>query len=235
MSGAPGDSGGAEPPHPTFPARVVMTLTSPGALGDALRERPTWFMTGLLGAVIVLAGTGLIPPEVWEEFQRAQLLAAGREVPEGFVDGSLIRNISLSAAGLVWFIALFIASAVLAFVFAFILGDEGRYVQYLAAVSHANLIGALGSLVTAPLKIAQRDPQLTLSVGTFLEGSLGDGFLLFFLRGLDLFALWSWVVLGILVSRIDRERSVGSAMGAVFTVFLAVVAVFAFVGARFAS
>lgn len=216
-----------------FLQRVLLTFTAPGALGDALRARPAWLDVAFLGAVLLAVGTFLIPPEVWESSMRSQAMAMGQ--PSGDqpqVPGEMIRIFSTAMAAIMWFVILFIFSGIMGLIFAFILGDRGGYRNYLAAVAHGNLVGALGALLVAPLKIAQADPQLTLSVGTFMEGMLQEGFLLFFLRGLDFFALWSWVVIAILVSRIDERRSVGSALAVVLSVMLVIVAIFAWFGSR---
>ncbi|HSG46699.1 MAG TPA: YIP1 family protein [Longimicrobiales bacterium] len=223
---------GDEPPRRGFLSRVLLTFTAPGALGDSLRAHPAWFAAAVLGAVILVGATAAIPAEVWSEFMRAQTLARGGTVQEGAGNAELFRIIGIASAGLAWFVILFAFSGVLTFIFAFVLGDEGRYRQYLSALAHANIIGAVGALVVTPLRIARRDPQLTLSVGTFVEGFLGDGFLLFWLRGLDLFAIWSWVVLAILVSRIDIRRSTGSSVSILLGLLLILMSVVAWFQAR---
>lgn len=219
--GGPGGRAG-EPPKLRLLHRILLAFTAPGALGDSLRAHPAWAATALIGAVLVVAATAAIPADIWAEFMRAQAMARGGTAQEGAATASLFRNIGIASAGLAWFVILFVVSGVLTFVFAFVLGDEGRYRQYLSALSHANLIAALGAVAVAPLKIARRDPQLTLSVGTFVERFLDEGFLLYWLRGMDLFALWSWVVLAILVSRIDPRRSAGSAVAILLTILVVV-------------
>lgn len=215
-----------------FGKRVLLTFTAPGALGDSLRAHPAWAAAALLGAVLVVGATAAIPAEIWNEFMRAQTLARGGTVQPGMEGSNLLRIFGVVGAAVGWFVILFAFSGVLTFIFAFVLGDEGRYRQYLAAHAHANLIGALGAVLVAPLRIARRDPQLTLSVGTFLEGVLQEGFLLGWLRAMDLFALWSWVVLAILVSRVDPRRSVGSALGILLTFFLVLLLGVAWLQAR---
>ncbi|UCC26679.1 MAG: hypothetical protein JSU98_06130 [Gemmatimonadales bacterium] len=209
-----------QPGSASFLRRVGLLFGAPGALGDALRVRPAWFGVAVLGVALVLTGTLLIPVEVWEESIRAQLMARGQAANTPTLGGELSRIIFAGAGAIMWFVILFVFSGVLTFIFAFILGDEGKYRHYLSAVAHANLIAALGALLVTPLKVAQRDPQLTLSLGTFVENLLPEGFLLYFLRAMDLFALWSWVVLAILISRFDPKRSVGSAAAVVMGMML---------------
>lgn len=214
-----------EQPRPTsFFKRLALLFTSPGALGDALRVRPAWFMMALLGMALVLTSTLLIPVEVWEESIRAQVMAQGQAAGTPTLSGDLSRMLFAGAGAVMWFLVLFVFSGILTFIFAFILGDEGRYRNYLSALAHSYVIAAVGALLVTPLKVAQRDPQLTLSLGTFAESLLDEGFLLFFLRAMDLFALWSWIVLAILISRIDRSRGVGSAAAVVIGIMVALLA-----------
>lgn len=224
------DDGG---PRTPFLRRVFLVFTAPGTLGDHLKERPVWWDVAFLGIALVVAANWLIPPEVWQEFMRTQALAAGQD-PGATSDlpVTAVRVGTLVGAPLAWLVFLFLSSGVMAFVFAFLLGDSGRYGQYLSATAHASVIGALGALLVTPLKIAQRDPQLTLSVGTFFQGVMGDGFLLAFLRGLDLFGLWAWVAMAVIYSRFDEERSAGSAVALVMGVFLAFILVVAYFQTR---
>jgi hypothetical protein len=63
-----------------------------------------------------------------------------------------------------------------------------------------------------PLKLAQGDPSLTLSLGTFAF-FLDEGYPLRVLKMLDLFGLWAYVVMAIGVTKIDPKRGLGSALG----------------------
>ena len=86
-------------------------------------------------------------------------------------------------------------------------------------MAHASLIGAIGGLLVLPLKIAQADPTLTLNLGLFVPGD-PDSYPMRVLRSLDLFLLWSYVVTGLGISKVDRRRSWGSA--AVFMILFAI-------------
>ena len=75
-----------------------------------------------------------------------------------------------------WFVYAFLMAGILATIFAFVLGDEGRYVQYLAVMSHAWIIPAAIGLLLVPLRISEQNPQLTLNLGTFFY-FLPEGYL----------------------------------------------------------
>lgn len=212
----------APPPLAPLWRRLAQLFYEPGRLGDALAATPAWFGALAVGALFIALGTGLIPGEIWAEWSRSQMVASGREVPEGVgeMGGTVYRIASAIGGPIFWFLWAFVMAGIVTVIFAFLLGDEGSYKRYLAMTAHALVIAALGTVVTVPLKIAQSDPQLTLNVGTFF-GDLGSGWLGRFLSGLDLFGLWSTIVLGILVSRVDPRRTAGSAV----TVLLAITVV----------
>ena len=192
--------------------RVVQVFLSPGELARGLREKPVWGLVLLLGGVLVGASVALIPQEVWLQMMREQAAERGQPLPQGFgTAGTLFRVTSVVGGVLGWFLWAFLLAGVVTFVFAFALGDEGRYRQYLAVVSHALLIAGVGALLTVPLKIAQSDPTLTLSLGTFAV-FLEEGYFYRVLRILDLFGLWGYAVMAVGVSQIDPRRSLGSAM-----------------------
>lgn len=221
---------GAVPEGRGLLSRLRDVFFAPGRLGDELREHPRWLTAALVGAGLVMLGTALIPPEIWESMMRTELLSQGQPIPEGGVPtGNLFRIFGTLGGGVAWFVFTALFAGVFFLIFGFLFGDDIRYRQALSMVAHANVIPSLGTLLTVPLKIAREDPQLTLSVGTFLQGVLSPGFGLFLARGLDLFAIWGWVVAGILLSRLDERRSPASAVVVVTVVGVCVVALLALV------
>ena len=168
----------------------------------------------VLGAGLILAGAALLPSELYLDVLRQRFLEQGQPVPRGMEDNvSLIRFSGAAAAFIGWFVIMAAFAGLVTFVFAFILGDQGTYRQYLAVVVHAQLIAATSGLVVLPLKIIAGDLQLLLSVGTFAF-FLEDGYLFRFLSLLDLFGLWGWAVVGLGVARIGRREAwVSAAVG----------------------
>jgi hypothetical protein len=212
---------------PSFFNRVLQVFVSPGELFCGLREKPVWGLALTLGGVLVGTSLALIPADLWVEFAREQMLEQGREAPASFGGTASVMRISSILGGLAgWFVWAFVLAGFMTLVLAFLLGDEGRYRQYLSVVSHALLISALGALLTVPLKIAQADPSLTLSLGTFTP-FLPEGYLLRFLRMLDLFALWGYGVMALGASKIDPRRSAGSAAAVLYGLAVAMALAFA--------
>lgn len=225
----PGPSDGT-PGGAGFIGRMILLLSGPGRLGDCLRERPVWWDVLLLGGLMVGGANMMIPPEVWEDFMRAQAMAVGSGAGDGAPSGSgeMFRILSSLAAPVAWGLFMLISAGIMTFVFAFLLGDQGRFAQYFSGTAHAALLTGIGSLVVAPLRAARSDPQLTLSVGTFLQGALDGSYVGVLLNALDLFGIWAWVVMGILFSRFDAERSAGSAVAIVVGISGGVAALVAF-------
>ncbi len=207
-----------------LPVRFAQVFISPIRLFDGLGERPVWGAALVLGGVLVVAGIFAIPTDVWNEFVRAQLLETGQPIPEGVqLGGRLFRWFGVVGGVVFWFIWAFLLSGVVTFAFAFVLGDEVHYRQVLSAAAHCLLIPALGGLLVLPLRVMQRDPQLVLSVGTFLP--FLEGYPAALLQSLDLFSLWAFGLLGVAVTRFDRRRSPAVAVTIVVGVFVGLMAV----------
>lgn len=196
-----------EEPLPGLASRYLNVFVSPGALFDRLRERPVWAGAALLGAVFALAAGALIPVDITMAALREQMMAQGRSMPPGLEAGAKFMRIGLGVFGFIfWFVMVAFFAGIVTFVFAFVMGHEGRYRQYLAVVAHTQLIAATGALLIVPLRISTRDPELVLSVGTFLP-FLGDGYLLRWMSLLDLFGLWGWVLVGLGAATVGRKGS----------------------------
>lgn len=212
-----------------LPMRLVQVFFSPGELFSALREKPVWFGAMAVTAVLVGVGMSLIPVEMWIEYGRNQMISSGQEVPAGFGSaGSIIRITSVVGAVIMTPVMMFVLAGIVTGIFSFLLGGEGGYKQYLSVVAHASIITGLSTLLLVPLKIAQGDPTVTLSLGTFFS-FLGDGYVFRALKMLDLFALWSYGVMAIGVTKMDPRRSFGLAL----TVFLGFALTFALIFAFF--
>ncbi len=221
------DNGSALPP---IWKRVIDLFFSPGQMFEALAEDPRWLGAVLLGAVVTFTSVILIPTELYELTMRAVLLERGQPLPDDTEQFARIqRTVGAVVAPVFWTIITLAVAGLSTVVFAFVLGDKGRFRQYFAAVTHAFLIASFGGLLITPLRIAAEDPQLLMSIGNAFVGILPDGYFLNVLRGLDIFAIWANIVLAIAVTKIDRRRSFGSA----FTVYMVLSLGFAMIAANF--
>lgn len=224
MHGQPGQTS-----LPSLPARLLAVFVSPGRLMEALAKNPRWIGAMLVTIALIGLGTVLIPAELFMEAQREAALERGMDAPE--MTERAIRTMGIViplAATLFSGLMMAVFAGVYFIVFAFILGDEGRYVQYLAAVAHAWFIAALLSLALTPLKISTGDPQFTLNLASFLP-FLSDGYVLNVFRALDLTQIWSTLVIAQGAHAIDRRRSFPSAVA----ILLVILFIVALIGARF--
>jgi len=196
----------------SLPTRILKVFFSPGEVFLALREKPVWLgAVGVCGILVALSMI-LIPADIWVESMREQAMRRGTEMPSFLASAGPIFRLASAVSGIIGiFLWVFFLSSVITVFFSFLLGDEGRYKQYLSVVSHALVITAVGSVLLLPLRIAQGDPTLTLNVGTFLP-FLEEGYAFRVLKLLDLFGLWSYSVMAVGVTKIDPRRGMGIAL-----------------------
>jgi len=207
----PADKAAASGPG-SLPVRLFQVFISPGELFRGLKDDPRWFTALLVGAIVVSLSMILVPADLWTQAMREQAAARGGEVPAFMESAGPMFRLASAVSGLVfYFLWAFLLAGIVTFVFAFLLGDDGRYVQYLSVVAHSLFITAAGSLLLLPLRIIQGDPQLTLNLGTFFF-FLDEGYLFRVLKLLELFGLWGYVVMAIGVTQIDSRRSLGFAV-----------------------
>jgi len=213
---------------PPLPVRYARVFFSPGPLFERLAARPTWFFALLLAAALISLGTYLIPAELQIQAMREQMMSSGGPTPpsEFGENMGIFRTVSLIAGPVFYMIFTIIIGGIVMGIFNFLFGEEGTFKQYLAVLAHANLVVATSYLLLVPLRIQAQDPQLLLSVGTFLP-FLSEGWLAGFFGFLDLFSLWSWTLVALGVSKMTRVGW-GAATAAVMVIPVAFAAIFAF-------
>lgn len=210
-----------------LPRRLLDVFFSPSKLGRELARDPRW-----IGALLVMLGlialsSALLPAEMFAEVQRRAALQRG-VTPPPMSDQTLrmIRIFAVAGAPLAVGIVSFIFAGLYTFLFAFVLGDQGRFRQYLAVTAHAGMIPALFAVALVPLRIRTGDPQFGLNLASFLV-FLEPGYLLNVFRMMDLTQLWASAVTAWGVHEIDRKRSFTSAFAILVAFVLAVALVFA--------
>ena len=198
-------------PLPPFHRRLMDVFFNPGRLARALKEHPAWGLAMLVGTLLVALQLGLIPGDVWSEVQRQAILRSGREMPEVPAAMQTFMRWSTPVFGTIAIpIMEFIFAGFVTLVFAFVMGDDGRYRQYLAILAHAWIIPGVVELLVLPLKIAQKNPQLTVSLGSFFV-FLPEGYFLRVLNMMALSQIWAWLVVAAGVHAIDPKRKYATA------------------------
>jgi hypothetical protein len=198
-------------------------------MGRAIADDPKWLGALLVVLASIALSSALLPPEPFAEMQRRAALAQGANPPP-LTDDTLriIRIFSIVGGPAAVAVISFVFAGLYTFVFAFVLGDEGRYRQYLALTTHAAFIPALLSLPLVPLRIQAGDPQFGLNLASFLF-FLEPGYVLNVFRMMDLTQLWATAVTALGAHQIDRRRGFASA----FAILLGFMVVVALIFARF--
>jgi hypothetical protein len=219
---------------PSLPSRLFNVFLSPGKVMEAIAQKPAWAGALLVGAFLVALQTALIPWDLMREMmieaQRQAALEAGREVPEmpeAFMN--IMRYVTpvFGVIGITLFTFFF--AGIYWLIFSFVLGDEGRYRQYLAVGAHALFVPAVIGLALVPVKIMMEDVAMTLNLGNFLF-FLPEGYLSNVFRAMDLTGMWSALIIAQGAHSIDPKRGFGSAAA----VTLGVMSVMALIQAIFA-
>lgn len=215
------------PMLPSLPTRLAWVFVSPGQLMARLAERPAWAGALVVSSLLVALSVALIPVDVFMEVNRQAAIERGGDFPEMGDTAMNFMRVFIPLSTVVSTVVFsFVFAGVYTVIFAFILGDEGSYRQYLAALSHAWFIAALLGLLITPLRISAGDPQLTLNLGLFMP-FVPDGYFQSFFRLLDITQIWSTLVIAQGAHAIDRRRSFGSAATILLTITVLVVAVLA--------
>jgi hypothetical protein len=214
-------------PLPPFHRRLVDLFFNPGRLVRALKDHPAWGLAMVVGMLLAALQLGLIPGDVWAEVQRQAVLRSGREMPEVPAAMQTFMRWSAPVFGtLAVPIMEFIFAGVVTLVFAFVMGDEGRYRQYLAILAHAWIIPGVVELLVLPLKIAQKNPQFTVSLGSFFF-FLPEGYFLKVLNMMALSQIWAWLVVAAGAHAIDPKRKYATAATVLIGLNLAMAMIFA--------
>jgi hypothetical protein len=153
-------------------------------------------------------------------------MRSGQRMPEGFDMSGAARWFGLVGGVFFWFVLTFFIAGVITVVFHFMLGDDGRFKQYLSVVAHALLIAAVGGLVVLPIRLAQADPQVTLNLALFVPVE-ADSYPIRVLRMIDLFMIWSYLVMAVGMTKVDPRRSWGSAAAFLIVFGVGVAMIFA--------
>lgn len=218
---------GAAPP--ALWRRLLDAFFSPGKMVSDVAARPRWIGALLVCLALLALATWLLPPELFAEAQRRAALARGVEAPPMTDRGLQTLHLIATLGGAMGFAVItFILSGLYTVIFAFVLGDEGGFKQYLAIFVHAAIIPALLSLPLVPLRIATGDAQFNLSLASFVLFLPGSYFLNV-LRMMDLTQIWSSLVVAAGARAIDRRRSFASAAA----ILLGIQLVVALIVARF--
>lgn len=211
----------------TLPRRIAQVFLSPGELFEFLRERPLWLDVLLLMVATNVLANLLIPEETLREII-VQNMPSDAEPAQVDALVGFTRTWGFILAVIGTPISVAIVAGVIALAYNVVLGGEARYRQLFSATTHAYIILVAGGLLTLGLLLAG-GRQVVLSPALLLP-ELGEGYFGRFLGRINIFALWTAVVLGIGVGRLYPGRSAGAAAAYLLALYAILVALFAIPG-----
>jgi hypothetical protein len=232
------ESTGTPVPDQGTLARAVGIIVSPGQTFRAVVQSPRPVIMLLLVAVVIGLATAL--PQLTERGRQAALdmqvqqteRLMGPITPEMYA-GMAERMkygayITFASTFVILPIMTLLLTAVFWFVFNAVLGGTATFKQVLGVNTHAQVIGALGAVLGAPVMYMQdsftQAGPFTLSA---LAGMVEPGsFLANFLGGIGIFQIWGLIVTAIGLGILYRRKTTGIAI-TLIVVYMVIVAGFA--------
>ncbi len=215
---------------PSLPTRVMQVFIAPATLFDALKETPKW-----IGAALVVVGLGLVvqalvPVELIREMALSSLPSDAPPEQVAAIEQFMgVSNVIRWVGTFVFpiLIMLFVSGFIL-LVWNAILGGEAAFPAILACTAHSYIVWAAGGLITLPLVLARQDLRTTFSLHLLTPWLDSGSYAYRFMAGLNLFGIWTMILLGVAVSRLYPKVSATSAsivMVTAYVVFKAILAI----------
>ena len=219
------------PELPSLPTRIVQVFTAPATLFDALKTAPKWIGAAVVVIVLGLVVQALIPAEVIREMALSSLPSDAPPEQVAAVEQFMGVSNIIRWVGTVVFPILMIlfVSGFILLVWNAILGGEAAFPAVLACTAHSYIVWAVGGLITMPLVLARQDLRTTFSLHLLTPWLDSGTYAYRFMAGLNLFGIWTMILLGVAVSRLHPKVSAASAS----TVMIGAYVVFKAIGAIF--
>jgi hypothetical protein len=231
----------ADAPPKNIVARFVGIITSPKETFQSVVAHPHWF--GMLAITTLIVAACTAAPMFTEagreaalDKQVSQMESFGVQVNDQMYDRmqANMRMAPYTTAGSIIVLTPIIAlilTGILFAVFNAVLGGEATFKQLFTVWAHAGVISALGQLFTAPLNLARGAVGSATNLGVLLP-MLDEGSFLGRLFGMvDLFVIWSLIVLAIGLGVLYRRKTQPIVLG-FFGVYAVIAVVIAAVMSR---
>jgi len=212
--------------------RVVGVLTSPTKTFAAIRERPTW-LVALLTLMLVGAGTYLLMSQRMDmaEIVRESVEARGQDVPEEQLETMMDvydkYGHAISLGSMFAYMALgFPLATLIIWVAVKLVGAELTYKQMWATFLYSQMPSLVGAVLSLPAILSRDEFHFEdVQTGSVLPSNLGfiapeetSAGMLSLMSSLDVFTLWSVVLLILGVSTVGRIK-MGTSAAAVIACF----------------
>jgi hypothetical protein len=204
-------------------ARLPGALFSPTKTFESITRHPTWLPPLVLWTIFSIAVTAVILPRVdYEKIVRASFEQRGQTVPEDRLQ-SIVESQKRIAPKIYGAIAV-VTPAIIALLVAVVywgafkaFGWDATFSQFFGVTAHAFLPGILASVLLVPILVRREtvDPR---NLGDLLRSNLGflvdssSKVLHSLLQSIDVFSLWSLVLLVVgfsAAARVSRKSAAG--------------------------
>ncbi len=216
-------------------ARIVGVFVSPGKTFADIVAEPHFIQAYCVIAVLALGSAYALLHRVGAYAlarQGVMMSASGRvlspdQLNKAIAAGAKVLSISFYAAPLTQLVLLLFLALIFLGIANFLLGHEATYKQALAITVHAYLAQALYVALLILVLYLMPNPQamqitnpLGTNLGYFLDSSTTSPFLYAMATRLDLFTVWTIVLLSIGLSKLGRKGKFAGAFWAVFSLWL---------------
>ncbi len=211
-------------------ARVVGVLFSPTRTFELIRERPTWLVALVILVLLGTAGGYLVGQKLdWEEVARGQLAQSSRQLSEDQIEQSIAITESfgpkMAVVGpLLGGPVIYLLVALLFWVLLKMLGGDFSYKASFATTVHGLMPSGVSALLSLPVIMSRGELDyeavrsgglLASNLGAFASEETGAA-MLALLSSVDLFSIWSLILLSIgfaVVAKVSQTKAATAVVG----------------------
>jgi len=207
--------------------RLISVFTSPGKTFASIAQRPTWIPPVVVVLLLSIAASAVVMPRMdMRSVIRQSIEDSGRDMTPEQIDMAAEKGAQFgkvfAVIGIVFQPILFLLLALIFWVVFKLAGGDFSFPVSFSVVTHGLLPGALAALLTIPVVLSKSTLSYEqVKTGSFLTSNLAafappgtKHGLLSLLSSVDVFSLWSLVLL-VIGYRIAAKVSKASAIGVV--------------------
>ncbi len=217
-----------------FLSRMFGVFFSPQKTMESINHKPGWVvpLIVILLATVILSVISMpvtIPYQL--EKQRTAMEERGmsdEEIDQALEMSAKITKFAIPAGGLIMGgIFLVIIALVVWFVGNIILGGETNFARVFSVFLYSSFISLFGGIIKLPIIFSRQTPDVHFSIASFFNPDSLNKWLYSFLKTIELFQIWQFIVLAIGFAVIYKfsMKKAGWAMFFLFIVYSGVMTV----------
>jgi len=181
---------------------ILGTYYQPDKVFEGMRDKPRWLIPLIVSVVFTLIVTAIILPTIVLPEQAAKM-ASNPDIPAEQLEAiqarmsgpipliaGLVGNLVAVPAGLL------LIGLIFWWIFS-MLGHKAKFTEMFTAAVYGSLIGIPGAIIKVPLMFIKETAKVSTSLGLILPAEMEEGFLVRLLNHIDLFTIWTLVVMAI--------------------------------------